>query len=336
MLLFAITAGCYSKQKNNTFSPNQYIQEVGTLKSEQSNGSKKLFYMGRGYNIMTKNNIWPFLLTVLILIFATAGCSSSGKQVTAKEEKGNTTQTGHKEKHKDVIGIIGAMEEEVESLHKEMEVDQTKKQNGLTFYKGVLDNQEIVVVRSGVGKVNAAMTSQILVDEFGVDALINTGVAGGPKPKLDIGDIVISTQTVQHDMNADNKDKAGEIPRMDKTFFKADPALVKLAQKSTNELPEEINVYTGTIATGDQMVTDDKKSHRIANRFDAWAIEMEGAAIGQVAYLNDIPYVVIRSISDTAGNEGIELYNNFKDEAAENAVKMIRGILKNYNESDVK
>lgn len=286
---------------------------------------------------MSKNNIRLFLV-ILILTFAVVitGCSLSEKQDTAKEEKGNTTQTEHEDKHKDVIGIIGAMEEEVESLHKEMEVDQTKRQNGLTFYKGVLDNQEIVVVRSGVGKVNAAMTSQILIDEFGVDALINTGVAGGPKPKLNIGDIVISTRTVQHDMNAADKDKVGAIPRMDKTFFKADSALVKLAKKSANELPKNVNVYTGTIATGDQMVTDDKKSHRIANRFDAWAIEMEGAAIGQVAYLNDIPYVVIRSISDTAGDEGTELYNNFKDKAAQNAIDMVRHILKNYNNDDVK
>ncbi|GAB4075191.1 5'-methylthioadenosine/adenosylhomocysteine nucleosidase [Barrientosiimonas marina] len=284
--------------------------------------------------MMSHRYIRGFFAVLLILVFAvvTIGCSSSEEQDTAaKGTKENTAQAEPDNGNSDVIGIIGAMEEEVKNLHKEMKVDQTKEQNGLTFFKGELEDQKIVVVRSGVGKVNAAMTAQILVDEFGVDALINTGVAGGPKSKLNIGDIVISTRTVQHDMNAADKDKAGKIPHMDKTFFKADPELVKLAESAADELPEKMSAYTGTIATGDQMVTDDKKSHRIAIRFDAWAIEMEGAAIGQVAYLNDIPYVVIRSISDTAGDGGEELYSNFKDKAAQNAIDMVKHILNNYS-----
>ncbi|GGK04474.1 5'-methylthioadenosine/S-adenosylhomocysteine nucleosidase [Lentibacillus kapialis] len=283
---------------------------------------------------MSKNYIRFFSVTVLILMFTVVatGCSFFEKQSTAKEEKGSAAQAEHKSNQTHVIGIIGAMEEEVKNIHRKMKVDQTKKQSGLTFYKGIWENQEIVLVRSGVGKVNAAMTAQILIDKFGVDALINTGIAGGPKQKLNIGDIVISTQTVQHDMNA--ADKEGEVPRMDKTFFKADPELVKLAKESAGELPKNIDVYTGTIATGDQFVTNDEKSQRIANTFDAWAIEMEGSAIGQIAYLNDIPYVVIRSISDTAGDEGGELYHDFKDMAAQNAIDMVRHILKSYSNDD--
>ncbi|MFK4998928.1 5'-methylthioadenosine/adenosylhomocysteine nucleosidase [Bacillus sp. N9] len=182
----------------------------------------------------------------------------------------------------------------------------------MDFYKGTLDGENIVLVRSGVGKVNAAACAQVLVDHFGVDYLINSGVAGGLSPDVTVGDIVISTDAVQHDVDVTvfGKDP-GVIARMDVSNFTADEKLIELAQTSTEGLSEDIKVVKGTIASGDQFIASAEKKDWIYQTFSPHAVEMEGAAIAHVAYLNDVPFVIIRSISDDASGEAEVKYEDF-------------------------
>ncbi|PTX64677.1 adenosylhomocysteine nucleosidase [Melghirimyces profundicolus] len=264
------------------------------------------------------------LLVFTLVTMLIAGCGT--------QNQNNTTGGQQPKKDEKIVGIIGPMEVEINMLHDEMKVDETKKIAGMTFYKGTLKGQNIVLVQSGIGKVNAASAAQILVSEFHVDALINSGVAGGLYPKLGLGDLVISTETVHHDMDETAKDfKPGQIPGMDVRFFKADKELISLAQKGTKGLPDYVDVYTARIATGDQFIASEKKTKWIYETFNAYVVEMEGAAVGQVAYMNDIPYVVIRSASDKADKEAAKIQKNFVKEAAKNSSHVIKKMLENMN-----
>ena len=145
-----------------------------------------------------------------------------------------------------MIGIIGAMEEEVAALKSEMADAKVTEFASMTFYKGTLYGKDTVVVRSGIGKVNAAICAQILVDKFGVDTLINTGIAGSLDARIDIGDMVISTDAVHHDMDATIfGDAIGQVPRMDTRTFPADPHLVELAVKANEKANPQIHTFTG-------------------------------------------------------------------------------------------
>ena len=153
-----------------------------------------------------------------------------------------------------MIGIIGAMEEEVVALKSEMADAKVTEFASMTFYKGTLCGKDAVVVRSGIGKVNAAICAQILVDKFGVDTLINTGIAGSLDARIDIGDMVISTDAVHHDMDATIfGDAIGQVPRMDTRTFPADPHLVELAVKANEKANPQIHTFTGRVASGDQL-----------------------------------------------------------------------------------
>ena len=155
-----------------------------------------------------------------------------------------------------MIGIIGAMEEEVAALKSEMADAKVTEFASMTFYKGTLCGKDAVVVRSGIGKVNAAICAQILVDKFGVDTLINTGIAGSLDVRIDIGDMVISTDAVHHDMDATIfGDAIGQVPRMDTRTFPADPHLVELAVKANEKANPQIHTFTGRVASGDQFLT---------------------------------------------------------------------------------
>ena len=195
------------------------------------------------------------------------------------------------------IGVIGAMEEEVASLINQMEDAESKTMAGMTFNKGKLWNQDAVVVQSGIGKVNMAICTQILVDDYQVDAIINTGIAGSLKSQIDIGDIVVSTDTLQHDMDATGFGYAkGQIPRMDVLSFPADENLIKLAMSVCERVNPEIHVFAGRVVSGDQFVSDREVKNQIKSDFDGFCTEMEGAAIAQAAYLNQVPYVVLRAL----------------------------------------
>ena len=169
----------------------------------------------------------------------------------------------------------------------------------MDFYEGILAGKKVVVVRSGIGKVNAGICAQILADVFSVDAIINTGIAGSLNKNINIGDIVLSTDVVQHDMDATGFGyRKGQIPQMPVFFFNADDNLRRLAAEVCKEVNPDIQVFEGRIASGDQFVCDQDVKNRIVSEFSAYATEMEGAAIGQAAYLNEIPFLVVRAISD--------------------------------------
>lgn len=227
-----------------------------------------------------------------------------------------------------MIGIIGAMEEEVAHLKEAMQVEKTVDRAAMTFVKGKLDGKDVVVVRSGIGKVNAGICAQILADLFEVDTLINTGVAGSLDAALDIGDIVISTDAVQHDMDVSALgDPVGQIPRMDTFAFPADERLVQLAVQANEEANPDIHTFTGRVVSGDQFVSDGAVKERLVTQFQAKCTEMEGAAIAQAAYLNKISCVIIRAISDKADNSSTMDYAAFEKQAITHTVRLVRNLM---------
>ncbi|HIU75171.1 MAG TPA: 5'-methylthioadenosine/adenosylhomocysteine nucleosidase [Candidatus Pelethocola excrementipullorum] len=228
-----------------------------------------------------------------------------------------------------LIGIIGAMEEEVANLKEHMtEVSVTTKAS-MEFNKGKLNGKDVVVVRCGIGKVNAGICTQILVDDYKVDAIINTGIAGSLKNEINIGDIVVSTDALQHDVDATNFGyPKGQIPRMDVLSFPADEQLAELAQEVCREVNPEISVFAGRVVSGDQFISDKDVKNRIISDFGGFCTEMEGAAIAQGAYLNHIPFVVLRAISDKADDSASVDYPTFEREAIGHCVKLVENMVK--------
>ena len=227
-----------------------------------------------------------------------------------------------------MIGIIGAMEEEVASLKEEMDVQEIVEKAGMMFCKGILCGQKVVVVRSGVGKVNAGICAQILVDRFDVDTLINTGIAGSLDAQIDIGDMVISTDALHHDMDATIfGDPAGQIPRMDTLSFPADEKLVKKAVAANAKANSDIHTFTGRVVSGDQFISDKDVKERISSLFHPMCVEMEGAGIAQAAYLNKVSYVIIRAISDKADNSATMDYPTFEKKAIAHSVRLMKELL---------
>ena len=222
------------------------------------------------------------------------------------------------------IGIIGAMEEEVSRLKEMMEQVTIQQKASMEFNLGILNGKEVVVVRSGIGKVNAGICTQILVDDFQVDAIINTGIAGSLKNEINIGDIVISTDALQHDVDAREFGyEPGQIPRMEVLAFKADSRLIEQAEASSHEVNPEVGVFKGRVVSGDQFIADRRVKESIIEKFQGYCTEMEGAAIAQAAYLNQVPFVVIRSISDKADDSASVYYPAFEKKAIENGVRLV-------------
>ena len=227
-----------------------------------------------------------------------------------------------------MIGIIGAMEDEVAQLKKNMEIEETTEVASLSFCRGKLSGREVVVVRSGIGKVNAAICTQILVDQFHVDVIINTGIAGSLDTEIDIGDIVISTDAVEHDMDASIfGDPIGQIPQMDTFSFPADESLVKLAKEVNEKANPDVHTWIGRVVSGDQFVSSGEKKEQLIRVFDAKCTEMEGAAIAHAAYLNKISCVIIRAISDKADNSAVVDYPAFEAAAIRHSVRLIEALV---------
>ena len=226
------------------------------------------------------------------------------------------------------IGIIGAMEEEVEALRGKMEDPQKTTRASMDFYSGRLNGMEAVIVRSGIGKVNAGICTQILADLFQVDAVINTGIAGSLKAEINIGDIVISTDALQHDMDATGFGyEPGIIPRMETSCFPADETLMAAAKAACEEAVPEIQVFTGRVVSGDQFISDRAVKDRISSLFHGMCTEMEGAAIAQAAYLNGIPFVIIRAISDQADDSATMDYPAFERQAIAHSVALVENFV---------
>ena len=226
------------------------------------------------------------------------------------------------------IGIIGAMEVEVASLKEQMKDIQVTRKASMEFYSGIIEGKNVVVVRSGIGKVNAAVCTQILIDDFKAEVVINTGIAGSLNADINIGDIVVSTDLIHHDMNAVAFGyPVGQIPQMEAFSFHSDDALRKLAVQACKEVNPDIEVFEGRIASGDQFVADQGVKDFVVKEFGAYAVEMEGAAIAQAAYLNNVPFLVIRAISDKADGSAEMDYPTFEALAVEHCVKMTLRIL---------
>ncbi len=226
-----------------------------------------------------------------------------------------------------VFGIIAAMSEELEILLKDMDLEDKKVKANMTFNKGKLWGKDVVAVVCGIGKVNAAICTQILASEYNVDKVINVGVAGGIGKEIYPGDIVIADNLVEHDMDTTAfGDPHGQIPRMDTFDFKCDAALVEAAKKACNSLGD-IHTFVGRIVSGDVFVADIEKIQWLEKEFSALSCEMEGASIAHTCYLNNIPFVVIRSISDNANNGAHMDFEKFTPIAVKNSTALLKEML---------
>lgn len=229
-----------------------------------------------------------------------------------------------------MIGIVGAMDVEVAKLKEMLQNIEVYEKAGMTFVKGELFGKDVVVVRSGVGKVNASICTQILVDKFDVDYVINTGIAGSLHAEINIGDIVLSKDALQHDMDATGFGyKVGVIPQMKESTFVADERLVSIAKKCCEENITDIKAYVGRVVSGDQFISDKSKKQWLLDTFEGYCTEMEGAAIAQAAYLNNVPFLIIRAISDKADDTATMDYPEFEALAIEHSVKLLCEMVKN-------
>ena len=228
-----------------------------------------------------------------------------------------------------VIGIIGAMEIEVADLKKVMENTSIINRAGMEFCHGTLCGKEVVVVQCGIGKVNAAICTQVLADLFEVECVINTGVAGSLNAQINIEDIVISTDALQHDMDVTMLGyPKGQIPGIDVLAFEADQKLADLAEKVCKEVNPQIGTFRGRVVSGDQFVAAKETKEELIRLYDGSCTEMEGAAIAQTAYLNGIPFLILRAISDKADDSAHMNYPEFEREAARHCVNLVMGMLK--------
>ena len=231
------------------------------------------------------------------------------------------------------IGIIGAMDNEVRTLIQMMDIEKTVEKASLKFYIGKLEGKDIVLVQCGIGKVNAALCAQILISEFGVDAVVNTGVAGAIHSSLDVNDIVISTEAIQYDVDATAFGyKKGQIPQMENSVFKADEKLMETAYQSSLEQAkgEDFKIVKGRVVTGDIFISSKELKDELDNDFNAYCGEMEGGAIAHACTVNNVPFVIIRAMSDKADGSANVTYDEFVVEAAENSkdivLKMLRAL----------
>lgn len=230
-------------------------------------------------------------------------------------------------KHFSRIGIIGAMQVEIEGLRAQLTDAKETVVSGVTFTTGQLCGREVVLAVSGIGKVFAAIATEAMIVSFGVDAILNTGVAGGLAEGLTVGDLVLAADVVQHDMNTTAfGDPRGLLSGLDLVRLPADKALLAILQDAAATTGRRVMV--GTVASGDLFVAEEKTKQHIKEHFGAAACEMEGAAIGLAAYQNKIPFAVLRTISD--GGDGME-YSQFVTVAANISTTVTMEFLKRLN-----
>ena len=230
------------------------------------------------------------------------------------------------------LGIIGAMEIEVAILKSKLENAKVTKVGSMEFYEGKLAGCDVVVVMCGVGKVHAAMCTQTLCCMFGVTHIVNTGVAGSLDAELDICDVLVSTDAVQHDMDVHHLGyDVGRVPGLDVTAFAADERLRTLAFEESERIRPG-HTKLGRVATGDQFVCSDGQKAKIIADTGAKCTEMEGAAIAQAAYVNHVPFVILRAISDKADGSAELDYPTFEKLAAANCAAVTEALAKRLAE----
>ncbi len=233
-----------------------------------------------------------------------------------------------------MIGIIGAMDIEVAGFKNHMSDIKIEKHAFFEFTKGFIHNKEVVVVMCGIGKVSAAICTQLMIDKYNPSVIINTGVAGGLDKNLSIGDIAVATNVVQHDIDTTIfGDPKGYITNLNLTKIPVEENVHNTLKESAMQL-EGTNVVCGTIASGDQFISTPYQKNQIIDEFDAIAAEMEGGSVGHVCYSNGVKFGVIRAISDNASGDALMDYESFKTMAAEKTIKIVIDFIKTYIQAE--
>lgn len=230
------------------------------------------------------------------------------------------------------LGIIGAMEIEVAILKSKLENARVTKVGPMEFFEGKLAGCDVVIVMCGVGKVHAAMCTQVLCSQFGVNAIVNTGVAGSLDAELDICDVLVSTDAIQHDMDVTHLGyDVGKVPGLDVQAFPADEKLMRYAFEASEAIRPG-HTKMGRVATGDQFVNSKALKEKIIETTGAKCTEMEGGSIAQVAYVNQVPFVILRAISDKADDSADMDYPTFEKLAAANCAAVTEALAKRLAE----
>lgn len=221
------------------------------------------------------------------------------------------------------IGVIGAMAQEVALLKEQLAEMTTWEKSGATFYSGKINGYEVIVVQSGIGKVLSSITTSLLIQQYDVDLVINTGSAGGIGQGLAVGDIVIADKLAYHDVDATVFGyQYGQVPGGMPLYYEADPVFAKVMRQAVEETNQVVK--SGLIVTGDSFIADPIRLKEILNNFpDALACEMEGAAIAQTAYQFEVPCLVVRAMSDTADHDATVSFDEFIELAGKRSAEMV-------------
>lgn len=252
-------------------------------------------------------------IAIVCASVAIAGLSMLGCTITKAKEP------------QEAIGIIGAMEEEINPLLEAAQINNRRVVAGMEYCEGTLEGKPVVIVQCGMGKVNAGICANTLINDFSCTKLINTGAAGSLDNQINIGDVVVSVDAVQHDFDVSTIGfKKGEIPYTGLYAFPADEAMRKAAVEAVREAAPEVGVFEGRVCSGDQFISTNEQKEQITSSFGGMCSEMEGAAVAQACYLNETPFVIIRAISDKAdGSQAVE-FDTFKAEAGVRSAKVVQ------------
>lgn len=233
---------------------------------------------------------------------------------------------------KKILGIIGAEQQEIDLLLELLVPEKTVTKAGLTFSCGTIHDYPVVIVRAGVGKVNAAVCTQMLIDLFAVGLIINTGAAGSLDARINIGDIVVSTQVIQHDVDVKELGyEPGMIPDTGKVFT-ADEQLRSLAVSCSHQANPDIAVFEGLILTGDQFISGQEKKDALVSEFHGLCAEMEGGAVAQTAACNQVPFLIVRAISDKADGSATMDYPQFSRMASNHSARLVEALITRLSE----
>ncbi|MEO9274555.1 5'-methylthioadenosine/S-adenosylhomocysteine nucleosidase [Marinomonas sp. 5E14-1] len=227
-----------------------------------------------------------------------------------------------------VIGLIGAMDEEVAVIKEWMTDVREESIAGCDFFIGHFEGKDVVLLKSGIGKVNAAVSTTLLLSQFKPEYVINIGSAGGYDPELQVGDVVISDQVVHHDVDVTAFGYVmGQVPNMPETYA-ADTSLISQTQKAFSAVTD-VQAKVGLIGTGDSFMNDPVRVEKVRETFPSLvAVEMEAAAVAQVCHKFEVPFIVVRSLSDIAGKESSKSFEEYLKVAAENSSLIIQEMLK--------
>lgn len=263
-------------------------------------------------NTIRRTGMVALVLATAFLLICLAGCASNSQSSSSSAQAASQSSEAA-----EVIGIIGAMDAEVDTLKAAANAQEKTTIAGMEFCEGTLGEKQVVIVKCGMGKVNAGICAHTLINYFGCTKIINTGVAGSLDNRIDIGDIVVSTDAVQHDFDVTAIGfTKGEIPYTGLYAFPADDGLRAAAVNAAHEASSSINVFEGRVCSGDQFINTKEQRDKITSSFGGLCCEMEGAAIAQTCYLNNVPFVIIRAISDKPDETKFEDYQSFEPKAA--------------------